>query len=382
MKLKEFENRVLLVLIVILIYSYALEAIFFNSIDITILTFFILCSMILFLVLKNDSLKTLRLEDYLILVFVIYILLHSIFISEPMETIKVIFGSLVAFFIGRYANIHRERHYEFIKRIINICGYVLLVAIIINFLNGSNQYRVTIGDTHPVAIGELLGIFSLVNFFDEKGINKNKWGIVNTIIGLFVMIAIVGSRGAFFSTILSILLILFVLLPLKKKTYLLLLTVFLIYTYITITTNPYLLTKFPTISRFSLYNIINDPSVTGSHEYIGRFDVYSESIRLFKENPIFGAGINKVYSHNVFLELLATTGIIGFSIITIFFITIFLDIKSLIKRKFGFWLISLFVFVFIYRQTSFTLSTSKSVFLFAGMITSLVYWSEKYRSEN
>lgn len=381
MKLKEFENRVLLVLIVILIYSYAIEAIFFNNIDITIPTFFILCSVILFLVLKNNSIKTLLLEDYLILVFVIYILLHSIFISELMETIKVIFGSLVAFFIGRYADIKRKSHYEFIKKVINICGYVLLTAIIINFLNGSNQYRVTVGDTHPVAIGELLGIFSLINLFDEKGINKNKWGITNAIIGLFMMIAIVGSRGALFSTILSILLILFVLLPFKKRIYLLLLTVFLIYTYITITTTSYLLTKFPTISRFSLYNIINDPSVTGSHEYIGRFDVYSESIRLFKENPIFGAGINKVYSHNVFLELLATTGIMGFSIMLLFFTTIFLNIKLLIKEKFGFWLISLFLFVFIYRQTSFTLSTSKSVFLFAGMITSLYLYKYK-KGEN
>ncbi|EPZ37104.1 O-antigen polymerase, partial [Anoxybacillus ayderensis] len=205
MGFKEFENRVVLILIVIFIYSYAIEAILSNNVEMTIPTFFILCSVTLLLVLKDNNVKIFRLEDYLILTLIIYVLIHSIFISEPMEAIKVILGSLAVFFIGRYVNIQEKRHYEFIKRIINICGYVLLTAIVINFLNGSNQYRVTVGDTHPVAIGELLGIFCLINLFDEKGISKNKWGITNVIIGLFTMIAIVGSRGAFFSTILSIL---------------------------------------------------------------------------------------------------------------------------------------------------------------------------------
>ncbi|NYE05892.1 O-antigen ligase [Bacillus niacini] len=380
MKTSLIQDKILPFLMVVFIYSYALEAILIKNIDMTIPTFFIICLVIILLVFQKNSLKIFNVEDYIILTFILYLLTHSIFISEPQEALKIIFGSIIAFYIGRYADMLKEGNYKFLKKTINIFTYILLIFIFINFFSDSNQYRVTVGESNPIAIGELLGIFAILNFFDENGINKSKIEILNTFIGLFVILAIVGSRGAFFATILSIVVISIIISTLKKKIYLILGISLLSYLYFIITTSSYVLNKFPTIFRFSFNNIINDPSITGNQKFTGRFDVYLESIRLFQENPIFGAGANVVYSHNIFLELLASTGLVGFLIIVFFLAILFFRIWHLLKNKYAISLISVFIFLFIYRQSSFNLTNSKSVFLFAGIIVS-IYYSLKLKSK-
>jgi O-antigen ligase len=380
MKTSLIQNKILPFLMVVFIYSYALEAMLIKNIDMTIPTFFIICLVIILLVFQKNSLKIFNVEDYIILTFILYLLTHSIFISEPLEALKIIFGSIIAFYIGRYADMLKEGNYKFFKKTINIFTYILLIFILLNFFGDSNQYRVTVGESNPIAIGELLGIFAILNFFDENGINKSKIEILNTFIGLFVILAIVGSRGAFFATILSIVVILIIISTLKKKIYLILGILSLSYLYFIITTSSYILNKFPTIYRFSFNNIINDPSITGNQKFTGRFDVYLESIRLFQENPIFGAGANVVYSHNIFLELLASTGLVGFLIIVFFLAILFFRIWHLLKIKYAISLISVFIFLFIYRQSSFNLTNSKSVFLFAGIILS-IYYSLKLKSK-
>lgn len=73
----------------------------------------------------------------------------------------------------------------------------------------------------------------------------------------------------------------------------------------------------------------------------GRLPLYTQAIQLFKENPLFGIGIKRFYLlnelnldvHNVYLQLLAENGIIGFSIIIFSFIYMFFKTKGAINKS-------------------------------------------------
>jgi len=67
-----------------------------------------------------------------------------------------------------------------------------------------------------------------------------------------------------------------------------------------------------------------------SGQFSGRDKLFYESIKVFMDNPIFGVGLDnfrvystiKQYSHITWMELLSTTGLVGFSIYLVFFIMI------------------------------------------------------------
>ena len=77
--------------------------------------------------------------------------------------------------------------------------------------------------------------------------------------------------------------------------------------------------------------------VTGS----GRNFIFSEALRAFTQNPLFGLGLgNFKYlnmtgnrTHNLFLELLVETGIIGFSLFSILIFRILFNLRR-IKNEF------------------------------------------------
>lgn len=64
----------------------------------------------------------------------------------------------------------------------------------------------------------------------------------------------------------------------------------------------------------------------------GRFELYSQSLSLFGENPVFGKGIGSIfhylhsYSHNLFMDILAESGVLG---LLIFIVLLVLFIKKM-----------------------------------------------------
>ncbi|MGE6754760.1 O-antigen ligase family protein [Rossellomorea sp. NPDC071047] len=381
MLLRKYENQIIIVLAISLIFSYAIEAIISPNLDLTLPILIFTTLFVILGILITSRIKKFHVEDGILFIFIIYILLHSIFITNIISTMHIILGSLIAYYIGRIINIKDTNDFLFFRKITNIYGYILICFIVFNYFNSISQYRVTVGSTHPVAIGELLGLFVIINFLSPNGVNKHLIGRLNAFIGLATMLFIVGSRGAFFSVILCIFVILMMLASSKGKLFILVSAILSLFFYNFVTTSMYVISKFPTISRFSFKNILNDPSVTGSSQYVGRFDVYKESLQLFEGNFLFGAGLKSVYSHNIFLELLATTGLLGFLILFLFFLLIIIKSFKITNNQTAYWLVALFFFVFIYRQTSFALDTSKSVFLFAGILITLYYDRLKVRRE-
>jgi len=93
------------------------------------------------------------------------------------------------------------------------------------------------------------------------------------------------------------------------------------------------------LERFTLSSNLNNFSS-------GRFSIYSSAIQLFKENPVFGTGINtgafildnrlggwKIQQvHNVYIQLLMELGLIGTFIFLFVMILVFLKSYKILKK--------------------------------------------------
>ncbi|GAB6614595.1 hypothetical protein bcgnr5406_27960 [Bacillus cereus] len=368
-------NKILIVNAVLFIYSYVLEAIFFTDFDLTI-PFFLICIILICAnIIYSSKIIRLNSTDWLIIILVIYIYIHSIFISSPIIASKIVIGAIAAYFLGRYIIVNAE-FYKTFHLSVNVASWMMIIALIVQYINSDTRYRVVIGDTHPVALGELIGIFVITNFFNASKAQKPIFSYVNAIIGLFVMFVILGSRGAVISTVCSILLIYVLKANIKKKFLILVTSIVAGCSYLFLfTTDSVLVKEFPSLYRFTLEGMLNDPSLTGSYQYIGRRDVYTQSIEFFKENPILGKGLGSVYSHNIMLEFASTLGIVGLVIFLV--ILLLLTIKATkVLRSGEYLLVALFLQSLIYRQSSFSLEHGKSLFFFGGLLVAF-YTTQK-----
>jgi O-antigen ligase len=72
--------------------------------------------------------------------------------------------------------------------------------------------------------------------------------------------------------------------------------------------------------------------ITGYLINDGRVELYSQSLSLFGENPVFGNGIGSIfhylhsYSHNLFMDILAESGIFG---LVLFIMVLVIFLKKL-----------------------------------------------------
>ena len=135
-----------------------------------------------------------------------------------------------------------------------------------------------------------------------------------------------GGRGGI--VLLVILLIVTVIINMGKKSYKIIVPAvfFLVVVRYTV---PWLINLFginikgiTRIMSFISGDLIND----------GRFELYSQSLSLFGENPVFGNGIGSIfhylhsYSHNLFMDILAESGIFG---LVLFIMVLVIFLKKL-----------------------------------------------------
>jgi O-antigen ligase len=123
-----------------------------------------------------------------------------------------------------------------------------------------------------------------------------------------------------------------------------------------------------------------------SYTSVKRLRIWKKGIDTFKKNPFLGAGfgitypdkvsgINFVHPHNIIIELLAETGIVGFCVFTVLFGLIFKRAFFIYKKlppkgrmTFLFFPVTL-IFFFLYSMLHTDLSTEYFKWYFAGMIT-------------
>ncbi|MEY8239270.1 MAG: O-antigen ligase family protein [Cycloclasticus sp.] len=88
----------------------------------------------------------------------------------------------------------------------------------------------------------------------------------------------------------------------------------------------------------------------------GRVSLYTEALHQFSESPVFGQSLfleNGHYPHNVIIDALMSTGIVGFFILIVLIFVSFWNLYLLSKRyELGKWLFVLYVQAFVGSMTS------------------------------
>lgn len=194
--------------------------------------------------------------------------------------------------------------------------------------------------------------YAVCGVLNEYKKNKNIFLILLGFVALFLTV----KRSYIISNVLAILVVLFIHNKGNKKAIknlfgyaAVFLVVFLI------------LSKVPAVQNVLSKNqtLMNSNDISN-----GRLDLWKQTIDIWKENPVFGIGINTlpnyhgISTHNVYLQILAEGGIFGFLMLIIVFYTSFIrcckiygDIskdKELSKKE------KTIFFVSIYMQVVFT----------------------------
>lgn len=114
---------------------------------------------------------------------------------------------------------------------------------------------------------------------------------------------------------------------------------------------------------------------------LARYDRYRFAWYLFEKSPLVGVGLGGYsalsgyeYPHNLFLEVGATTGLIGLFAMLATIVAALVKVSELIRgpdRSRTALLVALFVAGFVHQQVSFELAQAKGLFLI-GMIAGLV----------
>jgi len=126
---------------------------------------------------------------------------------------------------------------------------------------------------------------------------------------------------------------------------------------------------------------------SGAYKSINRLSLWQDAISKFKLNPIFGVGFGTQYfhqikkekrshPHNIILQFLVETGIIGFTLFLAFIlfivnkaIHVYLKIKTEYGKQIFFFFPFAFFFFLIFACFHFAIHENYFFWYFAGMIT-------------
>ena len=214
--------------------------------------------------------------------------------------------------------------------------------------------------------------------------------LIAAFIACFILGFYSGTRTAFFGfLIVFVLYLLFYSYINRKKLYPIAIGCLLIITFLALMPNMSQLLKLEhtkTLKQFSnlvSYLTSDDPTFNIN---ILRIQIWKIALNEFKENPILGSGVgisyhvknlNKdfVHPHNIILELLSETGVVGFIAFVILFgliskraVYIYKKIDPEHRMTFLFYPFSM-LFFFLYSTLHTDLSTEYFKWYFAGMIT-------------
>jgi O-antigen ligase len=312
--------------------------------------------------------------------------------ESTMESLKFFIGwCLYGFCLGTISNMSISRSKRF---------NMILVIFIIGFLAYAiHQWWPTLGQRFDLEginnaqIGTLFYFFSVCVLFCFLFTKKilTKLFLITLLLGCFIVAFYSATRTALFSFLISIVIYLFFYSHVKlNKIYPLVVACLLIIAFLLLLPkiNNLVLTRhisaFKDVQKIITYMKSDDQDINTSVSI--RLRTWKTAIDEFKENPVLGSGIgisyhdkvlniDLVHPHNIVLELLAETGLVGFGVFAILFGLIFkraflIYRQSAIDNRMAFLFYPLsLLFFFLFSSLHTDLSTEYFKWYFAGIIT-------------
>lgn len=335
-------------------------------------------------------------ESLLLLAFFVISALGLYFndlgIAKSVRVLNWYLAFLLGAFFGYYSK----------KTTINIAIYGYIISYLLLFLvhwkiGGGVGYvdgrYVGIQPSYN-AKGELVGIgiiflvFSIVKAFETKSFYMVGLNILLIILSVPIIIE-TGSRTAFFITVFMCVMVFFMEYKNKKISWMAAGVIFLIV----------IALYFSKVGENRIFKNIQNPLSVASFQ--SRLPIFNAAWECFKEKPFLGYGftnyemcfskhqqdMTKKYeiveetapnAHNIFLQFLSETGILGFLPIILFII--FTLINGFKKFRFGFYVLLAMSLYFLMNMNLYLRVISMLFFIFSGMCLSYANL-EKYRKD-
>lgn len=126
---------------------------------------------------------------------------------------------------------------------------------------------------------------------------------------------------------------------------------------------------------FDRFTSMSKDVETGSASAV-RIDFWKDGIRQFAVNPIFGNSLQSEYAkfhpHNIFIEILISTGVLGFIPFILFIVIVFRDLIRIIRiNQEYFWVTNIFLIGFIQNMFTGAIWGASWTMIGAAMILSI-----------
>ncbi len=324
--------------------------------------FIILIDLILLIeIFKNKKFYIFNNKIFISMLLLWFVLLINLFFSiDPINSLSRSLGFIRYIFfvlaIIYFFNIYNQKYQKIIITSWLIIFFVVNIDLIYEFIFGKNIFgfksympgRLASFFNDELRIGHYYHAFCLIILcfilqkLNYKKLKKFKYfSNINIIILLsffFIFISfIIGERSNFIKTFIMISLFIFLFEKqfIKRKIFIFLLLIGLIYSIISL--NESYKSRF--LKQLILPFIKNPISYVEKSSYI---DHYKAGIQIFNENKFFGVGLKNyrkivkdkkyvnpsIHPHQIHIELLSELGILGYLCFIIFFIYNFLNLKN------------------------------------------------------
>ena len=387
----EIKNKFYFILLTLFPIFYIVGSLFLNTI----------IALISFVFIVNYS--KIKYDKSLLIFFffiVIFFIINSIFSESISYSFYKSFAYLryLLFMLGLFYILYNTSSdlKKIISKIFILISIFLIADIFFEFFNGSdifgndhgaNYNRISGPFGDELIVGFFLFYFGFISWglFIRYHKFKNKFIFYIFTVTIIYTIYITGERNAFYSSLIFLILIIFLEAKIRKISF---------FALVTITVLFYFSNKFNVVGNkydFSNINQIKSLSKKEDTEDFSKFEKlsntalnshwilhYRSAFEIFKENPIIGSGFktfrtacpknenSKKYlcasqPHNIYFELLSDTGIIGiliFMLIFIYPILLFLKNYNNVKvsSKIFFALFLVYIFPFKPHGSLFTTS--------------------------
>jgi len=300
--------------------------------------------------------------------------------SKEIETYLRIIGIT---FIPAFAILNLKKSDIDFKLAYVIIYHIILIVLVLNILIG-------IQHDHQGRSSGFMGMYSIS--FGHWGVSlvvlslyqllykfiTNKYFQITAVLGFFTGLYVMyasGTRSPFVALVLGVLFLLWV--KNKQKFLFGFLTLLFIGVVALVILNP----QFSGENESSFFARITKSITTGDSS--GRGGLYQQGIQIFSEHPLLGGRIlyeDGMYPHNIFLEVLMATGIIGFVLYFLFFkkcIQYIYNVKS-VSEKYPeiIWILVLWVQYFTLSLFSYNLHSSPEIWYLSAMVLILNKESE------